>query len=600
MSGNDELLYYFQNELSYLRKSGAEYATRYPKVAGQLALAPEECTDPHIERLIESFAFLTGRLQHQIEAELPELTTALLGVLYPQLINPVPSMAIAEFAADPIQGAGTGKQTIPAESSLVTHTAEGLVCRFRTSYPVDIWPIQVSEAGLEAPDRYDCLDHVSNVTRVLRIRLKSLGDPIGSLGMQTLRFFIHGEPGMAGALYDMLFGQPVRVGLASETTGITFLPSQALTAVGFVAEESVLPAPVQAHPGYRLLQEYCVFPEKMYFFDLGLPPMPSVTDYVDCVFLLPEMPKRRLVVDRQTFRLGCTPMINLFSKISEPIRLDHRQTEYRLVPDSRLEQTCETYAVNKVSVSSHPGEDTQIFQPLFSVNHAMDDSDRHTFWHARRSLVGHEDRPGTELYLSFVDLNFRPSHPPVQTVYAHLLCSNRFLAEQIPPGGLLHLEGAAPKARISCLTRPTPHYNPPLGGRTLWKLVSHLSLNHLSLAEGKEGLHALREILTLYNPSNQAALHQQIMGMKSLTSRRVTRRIGREAWRGFCRGWELTLTVDEHCYVGSSPILFASVLNRFLALYASIDSFTQLQVCSTLREGIWKQWPPMAGAQILL
>ena len=600
MSGQDDRLYYFQNELSYLRKSGAEFSRRYPKIAGQLALAPEECTDPQIERLIESFAFLTGRLQHQLDAELPELTTSLLEILYPQLIRPIPSMAIAEFAADSTQDAGTDKQVIPAGTSLTTHTSEGLVCRFRTAYPVEIWPIHVTEATLESPDRFDCLDTVSNIAGVLRIRVESFGEPLGLLPIERLRFFIHGEPVLTGSLYDLLFGQAVRVVVLPESKQATFLPAGALTPVGFGQDEQLLPAPPQAHPGYRLLQEFCVFPEKFHFFDISgfVGCMPSRS--WELLVLLPEMPKRRVVVDRHTFRLGCTPMVNLFPKTSEPIRLDHRQTQYRLIPDCRHEQTCEVYAVNKVSASSHPGEDTQTFQPLFAVNHAMESSDHKTFWHGRRVLVGHEDRPGTELYLSFVDLDFHPSHPPVQTVFAHTWCSNRFLAEQIPPGCHLSVEQEAPKARTSCLTRPTRHYNPPLGGHTLWRLVSHLSLNHLSLADGQDGLTALREILKLYNPSQQAALNRQIMGLKSLSSRRITRRIGREAWRGFCRGWEILLTVDEHHYVGSSAILFASVLNQFFSLYVSIDSFTQLTVSSTMREGVWKQWPPMAGAQILL
>ncbi len=600
MTGNDDLLYYFQQELSYLRKSGADFARRYPKIAGQLALAPEECTDPQIERLIESFAFLTGRLHHQLEAELPEFTTALLEVLYPQLIRPTPSMAIAEFAVDPARHPGTTKQVVPAGASVMTHTSEGLVCRFRTAYPVELWPLHISEAGLESPDRYDCLDHVPQVSGVLRIRVKSFGEPIGSLGLDRLRLFLHGEPVLTGTLYDLLFGELVQVVVLSEDSPAAFLPTHTVSPVGFGGEEGLLPTPAQAHPGYRLLQEYCVFPEKFHFFDVGPLSLRTPSRQMDLLFLFRNMPRRRLAIDHRTFRLGCTPIVNLFPKTAEPIRLDHRRTQYRLVPDNRHEQTCEVYAIRKVSVSSHPAEATQTFQPLFGVNHAMEGGDHKTFWHARRVPVGHQDRPGTELYLSFVDLHFHPSHPPVQTVFAHTLCSNRFLAEQIPPGCRLYAEEESPQAWISCLTRPTRHYNPPLGGQTLWRLVSHLSLNHLSLADGGEGLTALREILKLYNPTNQAALQQQVMGLKALRHRRVTRRIGRDAWRGFCRGSELTLTLDEPSFVGGSPILFASVLNHFFALYASIDSFTQLQVCSTMREGIWKQWPPMAGAQPLL
>ena len=167
-------------------------------------------------------------------------------------------------------------------------------------------------------------------------------------------------------------------------------------------------------------------------------------------------------------------------------------------------------------------------------------------------------------------------------------------------GAQLQVEVAAPLIGISCLTKPTPQLSPPLGGATLWRLISHLSLNHLSLSEGKDSLQALREILKLYCFADRTFDEKQILGIREMNCRNVVRRVGSEAWRGFCRGIEVTLLFDPDMYVGSASFLFAAVLNHFVALYASVNSFTQLVIRSEQREGVWKKWPSMAGEKIIL
>jgi type VI secretion system protein ImpG len=321
---------------------------------------------------------------------------------------------------------------------------------------------------------------------------------------------------------------------------------------------------------------------------------------LDLVIMLRSLPRGRIVVDQNTLLLGCTPIINLFRRTTEPIRLDHRELEYRLVADGRRETATEIHSILKVSASSSPVDETKVFEPFYSFSHAMEGKGQKAFWVSRRVQTGRLDVPGTDVLLSFLDLDFTPAMPPTQTVFAHTLCTNRRLAEQLSAGALLQMEEAAPVARISALGKATAQIDPPRAGETPWRLISQLSLNYLSLADGREGLNALREILKLYSFSEHASTHQQVMGIRDLKSRRVVRRIGTDAWRGVCRGFEIELAFDESMYVGASAFLLASVLNRFLALYTSINSFTQLVIRSRQREGIWKQWPPVAGQQIVL
>src|SRR6185295_18584899 len=131
-----------------------------------------------------------------------------------------------------------------------------------------------------------------------------------------------------------------------------------------------------------------------------------------------------------------------------------------------------------------------------------------------------------------------------------------------------------------------------------WRLISHLSLNYLSLCEG--GHEALQEILRLYDFADSAATRQQIAGITRVASRRIVRRPPSMPWNGICRGVEATIEFDEDKYVGGGLFLFASVLEKFLGLYTAINSFTQLVAKTQQREGVLRQWPPRAGEQILL
>jgi type VI secretion system protein ImpG len=597
----EELLRHYEQELTHLRRMGVEFARKYPKVAGRLELSPDQCADPYVERMIESFAYLTARIRHNIESEFPQVPSALLSILYPHYLNPVPSMSIARFEVDPTQGKLTSGYTIDTNTSLFAQSHQGQTIRFRTCYPVTLWPVDVSQAALEPVENFELPGSHAGVAAVLRIRIEHRGGTLGELDLKSLRFFINGEPMRVYSLYEMIFGSLCGVAILPEgsTRPIT-LPIDSIRPVGFGSDENVLPYPSHSHPQYRLLQEYFSFPEKFLFFDIDNLERHASEGSFDILLLVGRVPKQRPVINRDTFALGCTPIINLFSKTTEPIRINHLLPEYQLVPDMRREATTEIYSINSVSGSSESDEDSSRIEPFYSFNHQSDQRGAQAFWFARRTASERQNIPGTEMFLSFVDLGFKPLLPPTQTVFAHTLCTNRHSASALPTNAELNVEEATPIARVYCVTKPTRQIDPPLSGMAYWRLVSHLSLNYLSLSDGQHSLKALQEILGLYTFVEEPSRQHQIMGIREMSTRKVIRRVGKEAWRGFVQGTEITLEFDETRYVGSSAFLMASVLNRYFALYTSINSFTQLVARSAQREGIWKQWPPMVGEQFIL
>jgi type VI secretion system protein ImpG len=597
---NAELLRYYEEELAYLRTRGREFAKSYPKIADRLELQDGYPADPHVERLIESFALLTGRIRHEMEAEFPEISTALLGVLYPHLVQPVPPLAIAKFEIDARRGKFTTGHSIPKKTPLFTFGARGVACRFRTCYPVMAWPVRVTEASFEPVAKYDFAGSDSKVASVLRVRIQAMVGSLADLEMDSLRFYLDARAGPAYLIYELLFSALKEILIMPDTGPVPLpIPLTALTPVGFAESDDAIPPAPHGHPGYRLLQEYFQFPEKYLFMDLrGLRRHRSDKGF-DLLFLLTRSPGERVALSPETFVLGCTPIANLFSRTSEPLRVDQRRLYYRLVADARREHTTEIHSVESVSSSMDSLDESRCYHPFYSFRHFHNGDAPKTFWYSRRDPTGREDLPGTDLFLSFLDLDFRPSQPPDEVVFAHTLCTNRSLATQVPPGHPLQMEDVGP-VTVACLSRPTAAVYPPLGGPAVWQLISALSLNHLSLAGGGEGRDALREILRLYCFNDQPSRHQQIQGIQGMTSKGVTMRVGSEAWRGFCRGMEVTLTFDESSYAGGGAFLFAVVLRHFLALHASVNSFTQLVARRVDREEEWMRWPPLVGSQPLL
>lgn len=596
-----ELLRHYWQELSYLRNVGGSFAQKYPRVASHLEMGPDQSADPHVERLIEAFAFLTGRIQKRLDDDYPEIATELLNLLYPHFLTPIPSVSVARFDVDPKQGKISTGHLIPRHTQLFVHADDGSVCRFRTAYPVSLLPLAVVDASLEGPDRFEFLDREEGVAGVLRLELRSFGGPLAELELGTVRFYLDADRVVVYRLYELLFAHLGKIFVrAGGNSRPRELAVENLQPVGFGLDEEVLPFARYAHPAHRLLQEYFVFPEKYHFVDLAGLDGYGMGETLEVFFTFDQLPRIRLSVSPETFALGATPIVNLFPKLSEPLRVDHHKLEYRLVADYRRERTTEIHSIVEVRAATETGDETRVYEPFYSFTHSMARRGQQAFWHARRVQCQRQDLTGTDLLLSFVDLGFEPARPGEDVLFAHLLCTNRDLAEQMPARVELQTDVAAPIARIVALKKPTPQVSPPLGGQTLWRLISQLSLNHLSLGNGEDNLKALREILRLYCPEDQASAYQQVLGIESLAERKVVERMGWDAWRGFCRGTEIRVVFDERNFAGASPLLLGAVLNHFFALYAPTNSFTRLVVARLNREGVWKRWPAMAGVRPLL
>ncbi|QEL19460.1 type VI secretion system baseplate subunit TssF [Limnoglobus roseus] len=608
---------YYERELAFLRQMAAEFARSHPAAAGRLLLEPNRSADPHVERLLESFALLTARVHHKLDDEFPELADGLLSVLYPHYLAPMPSCAIVQFDVDAGRGPLPNGFVIPRHSRIVTQPVKDTVCRYQTCYPTTLWPIKVTQARLVSPPFPPGLTPPPRTASALILRFETLtGEPFSQFALDRLRVHLNGPPFVTGGLYELLFGQALQVLVRTAdpkatATSVRLDPAKVIRPVGFEADEGLIPYPPPSFLGYRLLTEFFAFPAKFAFADLvGLTASRAVANsraIEVVVFLDRAVPSLEAAVEAGTFRLGCTPVVNLFEQTAEPIPLTRTKHQYRVVPDVARPLGCEVFSIDSVTATDVGTGTRTEYRPFYSVRHSPDGPQ--AYWYSSRTTAEGDDR-GTDVDLVLVDLDFRPLKPDDTTLVVRTTCTNRDLPARLQRFGdamTLGLEGAAPVSGVRAIRSPTLPLRPPPRRGRFWRLVSHLNLNHLSLTDPAEGGESLREILRLYDaadpatdPQQAAAVRQLIDGVSGVACRRVPGRTP-GAGGGFVRGVEIAVEFDPQKFIDTGgSYLFAAVLERFFGLYASINSFTQMVAKTRHGEGVQRKWPPRAGEQVLI
>ncbi|MCC7684748.1 type VI secretion system baseplate subunit TssF [Janthinobacterium sp. FW305-128] len=593
----EDLLPYYERELGFLRRYSREFSERYPKIAGRLLIGGEVCEDPHIERMIQSFALLNSRISKRLDDDYPEFTEALFEVLYPHYLRPFPSCSIARFDYGGAAAQLTAATEIARGTELATRPVKGVACTFRTAYPVTVAPLALTHAAFSAIiDAPEQMQLPPNATSSISIVIEATAEQISlaQLGVAKLRVFIDGEPSFCAALRDALFMRTVKAYVEADDSGrwsaLAHIP---VSTAGYAEDDALIPFSARSHPAYRLLTEYFCFPEKFNFFDIDLAalcaPLPSgcrrITLHLALAGLRTDSNTARMLGTMSTnnLLLGCTPVVNLFRQRGEPIRLTHTAASYPVLADARRAYAFEVQAIESVKLvrQTPQGETITEFRPFYSLRHGQTPARDGHYWVMRRDDTISEKSPGYETEISIVDIDFDPAAIETDTLSLELSCTNRDLPAQLTyglRGGDLFLEGGSSVRSISFLRKPTESHRFERGRGAHWRLISHLSLNHLSLSGG--GLEAFQEMLTLYDLPRSATSQRQISGIAAIDHKAANAWLPGNPFACLVRGIEVRLTLDEEAFVGSGIHAFAHIVECFLGLYVHANSFTQLVVLS--------------------
>ena len=605
---SDTLLPYYDRELAAIKRLAAEFAETHPKIAGRLRISADAVDDPHVARLLEGVAFLAARVQHRLDDEFPELTDALLGMLYPHYLAPMPSCMVAQLGCQPDLMLPA---RLPAGIGFETEPVHGEALRYRSTAPVTLWPIEVESVRLSGlPIVAPPNAAAAGAAGVLRITLKCAAPDatFTKLGVDRLRFFLRGPANQTLPLYELLCGHTVSVAYAETAVDAApvIVPANSIEPAGFAPEEALLPWSARGFSGFRLLTEYFAFPDKFLFLDftrIDTKTLVSAGNKLEIfVYLDRSAPELERSIGPQTLALGCTPLVNLFPIRCEPIRLTHTETEYRVVPDARRPRAAEIWRVDRVR-ETLPDGSFRPWRPFYRLTESdADPGVPGGFYHVARRAAA-PGVPGTEVFVAPHDPEFDPDKPPDAVLSVDALCINRDLPTDLPFGGghptLRLVEGVAAVAGINPVTAPTTTLRPPLREKGFWRLVSQLSLGHLSVTGGGDGAIALKEVLRLYDLRETAETRTAIEAITGISANPGTARApGRMG--AFCRGLDVTLDFDPRAWQVGGLYLLASVLERFLALHGTVNSFTRTRVTLRGRPGFAAAWPARSGTRVLV
>jgi len=553
---------YFEEEMRYLHEAGKEFAQAHPAQARYLNIDSVADRDPYVERLFEGVAFLTGRIRERLDDEIPQYTEGLFQLLYPHFLRPFPSCSVLQFKPK----AGILQETMVVNRGIEVRSRsvgeEAVACQFTTTQAVRLQPMRLDEAALQWDQ-----DGTSNA--VLRFSLDR-GVDYAKLDLHPIRLFFHAPPTVASVAYLFFTRHVDRVVIRAGTKSIELRGQTWVRPGGLADDEGMIPYSKYSFAGFRLLQEYFMFQPKFWFVDLGgldrFQPPPDATTFEVQVFFDRAYPENKRF-KTENIRLYCTPIVNLFAKDAEPVRLERMVAEYTVIPSVRYRRSMQVYSVNTVlGIEERTGK-RWIYEPFFSFQRA--DDERRTY-----STTDREGPNGQyTTYLSVSAPSVEDTTQPIETLSLELTCTNGGLPKEKLQEGMITqpAPGVPSVAAMENLTQPTLTYRPPAYQHPafLWTLLSHLSFNYMTIAS-KE---ALKGVLGLYEWTGTAANKRRLAGIRDV------------AWvpkemmyrGGVIRGAEVTVEIEEDHFVDEGDLcLFGSILSEFLSMYATINSFVHV------------------------
>jgi type VI secretion system protein ImpG len=615
------LLEYYNRELVYLRELGAEFSQQFPKVASRLGMQGIEVADPYVERLLEGFAFLAARIHLKYDAEFPRFSQRLLEVVYPNYVAPTPAMCIVQMEL-PTDKASVADGYALARGSVMRSMLpkdERTACEFRTAHDVHLWPLEVVSAKVQGVPPDIPLERVSpgnQVRSAVRVQMR-FTVPLQATAKlpDDIDFFLNGADEVVSRLYEKLFAHctDVLIGVSdSKEKRWISLGKAALSAEGFGEEQALLPYENRGFQGYRLLHEYFAFPQRFWFArvrSLREKLRTLRSNAFEIVILLDaNSAELEATVDKDYFKLHCTPAINLSQRRADRITVSGERSEYHVVIDRAKPLDYEVYSVSGVEGYNADNAIETRFSPFYANITEGGHNAPGAYFSLRREprLVSDTARRygprtsyiGSEVFVSLVDQTEAPYRSSLRQLGVTAWVTNRDLSLLLPVGGATDftLVNSAPVHAIKVLRGPSRPTAAVAERETTWRLISHLSLNYLALTDTDPvaGAETLRKLLELYAALAEPIMRKQIEGLHRVAVRATTRRLPGSGPLVFGRGIAADVLIDEASFAGSSPFLFGSVLDRFLARHVSINSFVETTISSASR-GKVHTWPVRYG-----
>lgn len=588
---SETLLPYYERELSFIRQVAGQFAQQHPGLARSLGVSAEGVDDPHVARMVESFALLNARLSKRLDDQFPELSDALLELIYPHCTRPLPATAVMQVPGEEL----VSQSSLPRGSYFEAGIDEERFCTLRTARTLDALPATIAQLTTQtAPFSLQRPNRIGSSEALIQLDLQ-LNDETASwqhLELDQISFYLKGEPQHTWRLYDLLFSQ--LAGVAVNTPqGLIALPDGCIEPVGMHSEDRLLPQPGNSFHGYQLLQEFFAWPDSFMYFRLsGLKAALSRLDGPECqlVLFFRQAPVELLrALGPQHFQLNTVPLINLYEERAEPIQIDHQQLDYPVVAGLRNANESRIYSVDRVLDTQADGQ--QALPRLFAARYHSPEAG--VYWHYRAADGEYGQTGGA---LNLLDLALNPAAAERRTLLPEVTLSNgnqvRELGVQSP---LRCLENFALDAQPVLLQRPGASMPASTGQAGRWKLLALLQLNFYTLFNADDPKTELKQLLSVHQLPGQAHTQLYIDAIVELSTRQVVAPLVINGSHCFAQGVEIHLTLDMEKLSAAPVMLFVQVLDHFFAHFAGFNSFTQLHVHRAGQPGVYCQCPVRNG-----
>lgn len=569
---------YYQQELQLLRELAVEFAEAHPALAPMLS-GPSQ--DPDVERLLEGTAFMTGMLREKLDDDFPEIIQGLMQLVFPHYLQPIPAATMMAFVPKPNL---MESFTVPSGTAIDSVPVKGKPCRFRTCGDVDIHPLRITAAETE-----------EKIGRnpVLRIHFQLSGIALDQWQPGRLRLHLPGEIGEAAELYSLIDRQTLKIRFIPEKGGQPLeVPAGFLQNTLSGGRAALLPHPDQSLSVYRLIQEYFILPERFLFLDLygwdQWSDRGSGSRFA-VEFELKNPEKMLRDVKASSFALFMAPAINLFAHEAVPITLDHRHSEYRIIPSGKDREHYSVFSVEKVLGIVQGTVQKREYKPF---EHFQETSGEAGRYFLRRRVASNTGVPEM-----FIGVGYREENTVRQeTLSIDLLCTNGDRPSALQAGDICKATGSSPElCTFKNIRYPTKMAHPPLDRNLLWNLLSHLSVNLLSVTDA-DSLQTLLRLYVFSSMQEQGVIQANLKRIQSIRS--VSCIPGNRVIRGgVIRGFEIEIKINSANFASKGDFfLFAGILDRFFAEYAAINCYTRLAVIDDL-SGEKTLWPIRIGTK---
>lgn len=591
-------LKYYQNELLSLRQKGGEFAKQHPEIAGKLDIKDGESTDPYTERLIESVAFMSAKLAQRIDDNAQNIAFHLLSALYPNLINVFPPCSVVKFETENNVSLSNPIK-VDKGTNVFVKSKNGIECQFRTLYPFVIYPISITQISLLKVSRQIGGDD----GWCLELKIKTNSVPLEQCQIDNLLFYINSDiTENALMLYESIFSNPKRTVFIKVNNQQFNLDFKNIFPCGFSPDEAVCPIPPYSTNCFQLFQEVLHFKKKFMFFrivNLGKTLAETGITNIDELSIIIDIKVSDdhlfQIVNNDSIILNATPVVNLFPVTSDPFRFDGTQPKYLLLADQSRDKALEIHSISELHIINNETKEDEIVQPYFSLAVDSDTNVVHDlYWLYSKESSEIRNLSGYDVYISLVDTKMNPHNIYADVVYAKTLCTNRDDTSNIPVLSKFyvdHLETAGYHATL--LHKTTEPVSLIEETTTLWNLISQLSSTHLSIATAKNLLYSIRKIAEIFSAGNKRKVSELFDGIESINIEDTVQRFGAEAWRGFIKGKNVTIAVDEENI--ASSYLICAVINEYLSDIVSINSFVQTHMISASSKQLLASWQPTSG-----